>query len=132
MTRIRFYPSAACQHDRGLASVRRWDWTPNEFLHGLDLVRRAPDVGVLERGLSEKGRNRPMSDPGRQYAIYLFGGPEAKLSVALAKGRYKVEWIRPGSGEIAKTETIAAVGPVSELASPMFDPDIAVRIAQAD
>ena len=41
MTRIRFYPSAACQHDRGLASVRRWDWTPNEFLHAGTVITLA-------------------------------------------------------------------------------------------
>src|SRR5437867_364607 len=100
MTRIRFYPSAACQHDRGLASVRRWDWTPNEFLHGLDLVRRAPDVGVLERGLSEKGRNRPMSDPGRQYAIYLFGAQVARLQLDRPAGPYRAERVDPASGNV--------------------------------
>src|SRR5262249_26242195 len=59
-----------------------------DFLHGFDFVHMKPDETVVRGGLPSKGRARVLSEPGKQYAIYLFGGPEANLALALPEGRY--------------------------------------------
>jgi hypothetical protein len=99
-----------------------------DFLHGFEFVRMKPDSGVVKGGLPPKSRARVLSEEGKQYALYLFGGPEVKLLLALPKGNYKTEWINPITGKTLKTETISSSGPVTELASPKFEPDIALRI----
>ena len=71
---------------------------------------------------------RVLSEPGKQYAVYFFGGKTAKPSLALPKGSYTAEWISPLNGTVLKTETVASNGSPVELQSPEFDPDIALRI----
>jgi hypothetical protein len=99
-----------------------------QFLDGFDFVRMKPDETALKGGLPPKGRARVLSEPGKQYAVYLFGGKAAKPSLALPDGRYTAEWVSPVTGKVLKTETITASGTPVELNSPEFDPDIALRI----
>ncbi|MDB5312051.1 MAG: Myo-inositol 2-dehydrogenase [Gemmataceae bacterium] len=99
-----------------------------DFLHGFEFVRMKPDTGVVKGGLAPKGRARVLSEPGKQYAVYLFGGPEAKLSLALPAGKYKAEWVSPLTGKVLKAESVTAAGPTTELVSPKFETDIALRV----
>ena len=101
------------------------------FIHGFDFVHMHPDDTVVKGGLPAKGRARVLAETGKQYAVYLFGGPRAKLALALPPGKYKADWISPISGKVLKVETVTASGSVTQLASPKFDPDIALRVAAA-
>jgi len=103
-----------------------------DFIGGFEFVRMKPDQGVVKGGLSPKGRARVLSEAGRQYAIYLHGGPEAKLSLALPEGRYKAEWVSPISGKVLKAEDVSAGGATTELQSPKFDVDIALRVVRVE
>jgi Cellulase (glycosyl hydrolase family 5) len=103
-----------------------------DFIGGFEFVRMKPDGGVVKGGLPPKGRARVLSEAGKQYAIYLHGGPEAKLSLALPDGRYKVEWVSPLSGKVLKTEEVTAAGSATELPSPKFDVDIALRVIRVE
>jgi hypothetical protein len=103
-----------------------------DFLYGFDFVRMRPDGTVVRGGLPPKGRARVLSEPGKQYALYLFGGPEAKLALALPEGKYKVEWISPTTGKVLKSETVMATAPATEVASPKFETEIALRILAAE
>jgi Cellulase (glycosyl hydrolase family 5) len=103
-----------------------------DFIHGFDFVRMRPDGGVVKGGLPPKGRARVLSEAGKQYAVYLHGGPDARLSLALPGGRYKAEWISPASGKVLKAESVTAAASVTELHSPKFDPDIALRVIRAE
>jgi hypothetical protein len=98
------------------------------FLDGFEFIRMKPDERVLKGGLPAKGRARVLSEPGKQYAVYLFGGPSAKPSLALPAGKYVAEWLSPVSGQVLKSEAVAAKGMPVELPSPKFDPDVALRI----
>jgi hypothetical protein len=99
-----------------------------EFLEGFDFVRLKPDGDVIRSGLPTKGRARVLSEPGKQYAAYLFGGKTAKLSLALPEGKYAAEWVSPLTGKVLKSEAVTASGAPVELKSPEFDPDVALRI----
>jgi hypothetical protein len=103
-----------------------------DFIHGFDFVRMRPDGGVVKGGLPPKGRARVLSESGKQYAVYLHGGPDARLSLALPGGRYKAEWVSPASGQVLKAEKVTAAASVTELQSPKFDPDIALRVIRAE
>lgn len=99
-----------------------------EFLDGFDFTRMAPDEAVVKDGLPAKGRAHVLSEPGKQYAIYLFGGPSAKLQLALPEGKYRADWVSPTTGEVLKTETIMSTGAPVELSSPTIEPDVSLRI----
>lgn len=112
----------------GTRALRQQLKVLKDFIHGFDFIKMKPDESVVKGGLSPKGRARVLSEPGKQYAAYLFGGSEAKLSLALPAGKYTAEWVSPLTGKVLKAETITATGPTTELASPNYDPDIALRI----
>jgi hypothetical protein len=97
-----------------------------------DFVRMRPDEMVVKGGLPSKGRARVLSEPGKQYAFYLHGGPQANLVLGLPAGRYKAEWIDCLSGKVAKTDTVNAENSTTELQSPRFGPEIALRIVRSD
>lgn len=99
-----------------------------EFLDGFDFVRMKPDDAVLKGGLPAKGRGRVLSEPGKQYAVYLFGGKAATLSLALPAGTYTAEWVSPLTGKVLQSEAVTAADRPVALPSPAFDPDIALRI----
>lgn len=102
-----------------------------EFLLGFDFTRMVPDETIVKGGLLAKGRAHVLSEPGKQYALYLFGGPSAKLQLALPNGKYRAEWVSPLTGEVLKTETMMSTGPAVELNSPAFETDISLRIRSA-
>ncbi len=103
-----------------------------DFVHGFDFVRMKPAQDVVKGGLPPKGRARVLAEPGRQYAAYLFGGPEAKLALALPAGSYNAAWVDPVSGKVVKSGTVTAAGPVTEVASPKYQTDIALRLRRAE
>lgn len=103
-----------------------------DFLHGFEFISMKPDEAFVRGGLPAKGRARVLSEPGKQYAVYFFGGKTAKPVLALPAGTYKAEWISPLTGKLLKTESITAKGTPGELESPEFDPDIALRIRRSE
>ena len=98
------------------------------FLLGFDFLRMKPDEGVVKGGLNFDGKVRVLSEPGKQYAAYFFGGGSATPSLALPSGTYQADWFSPITGELLNSEAITATGKPVELTSPKFDPDVALRI----
>ena len=99
----------------------------SEFIHGFDFVRMKPDNSVIAAPLPKGVRARVLAEPGRQYAVYVFGGESVELKLKLPRGKYTATWLDPVSG---KTETamLEHSGDVAVLKSPRYKPDIAVSI----
>jgi len=104
----------------------------SDFIHGLDFTRLQPDETVVKGGLPAKGRARVLAEKGKQYAVYLLGGPAAKLQLALPAGKYRAEWVDPLAGKVLRTEEIQATNSVTELPSPRFNPDVALRLTRSE
>lgn len=104
----------------------------NEFIDRFEFVKMKPAATVVMGGLPPKSRARVLSEAGKQYAVYVFGGPELKLSLSLPQGKYKAEWISPVTGTILKSETVSVSGPPTELISPKYEVDIALRIVVSE
>jgi len=116
----------------GNLGFRRQISVLKEFLDGFDFIRMKPDETLLKGGLPANGRARVLSEPGKQYAVYFFGGPSVKPSLALPAGKYQAEWLSPLTGKLLKSEPITAKEIPVALASPEFGPDIALRIKQIE
>ena len=101
-----------------------------DFIHRFDFLRMQPDNSVLKGGLPDKAHARALVERGRQYAVYLFGGHQAKLQLALPTGTYQVEWINTKTGKTEKREQLKHDGGTCTLASPAYAEDIALRIVK--
>jgi hypothetical protein len=78
--------------------------------------------------LSEDNLIRVLSEPGRQYAIYIEKGCPEKIKFNLPAGNYKSEWVSTGDGKVIKTEQLTHSGGDLILSCPEFREDIALKI----
>ena len=99
-----------------------------DFLSGFDFIHMTPDRAVIKRGIPDKARAQALVLPGRAYAIYLSGGAHADLILDLPAGRYRVEWVKPSTGTVDKSQDIDHKGGQATLSSPRYEEDLALRI----
>ena len=122
------YP--AKQPGGGNPSFRQQMKFLKEFIHKFDFTHMQPDPSVIKGGLPEKTKAYALVERSKQYAIYLFGGPQATLALELPPGNYRVEWLNPLSGKSMQTERLKHHGGNATLVSPAYSPDIALRMVR--
>jgi len=71
---------------------------------------------------------RVLSNPGREYAIYLDGNGPTELTLDLPKGQYSAEWINVATGGVLHTESFGHAGGSRVLGSPRFTDGVALRL----
>jgi hypothetical protein len=112
------------------------------FLEGFDFIKMRPDKGFIVRGVPPGAYCRAISEPGRQYALYLHhstggrggaytvtpGRYTERLVVNLPGGRYRVEWVEPATGSVLVSESLDHGGGERTLTTPEHAVDIALRI----
>ena len=132
-------PAGSGEENKALLSALR---NLKSFLEGFEFVKMKPDHYFVRSGAAAGAYVRVLSEPGRQYALYLHhssdrnrgcyqvvpGSYKEKLEVELPEGRYSAEWVDPASGSAVSSETIDAAGGKWPLATPTYAVDIALRI----
>ena len=78
--------------------------------------------------LPPKATVQALSEAGEAYAIYIEGGAQAELVLALPPANYQAQWVDTKTGQIAKTETFNHVGGDKTLVSPDYAEDLALRL----
>jgi hypothetical protein len=114
----------------------------HDFMSGFEFVRMAPDKGFLVSGAQSPQYHRALSEPGRQYALYIHhssdkvggsytvvpGNYREELVVQLPAGPYQAEWIDPETGRGVGSETFSHDGGHRRLQTPSYKIDIALRV----
>jgi hypothetical protein len=120
-----------------------------QFINGFDFVRMRQDRGVIAAGLPPESIGRAISEPSKQYALYIHHSTYAEgrryyqpgerpqqfeLALDLPAGAYRLEWVRPADLAVLKTQVIEKHpgGKVSLETSPEHREDIALRILSID
>jgi len=112
------------------------------FLYGFDLLRMRRDQTIAVRGAPANVHCRGISEPGKQYAIYLHHSIQEKpsayivspgsyveeIEIPLPAGAYRAEWIDPATGAVVRRDEIRATGETCILGTPEHAVDIAVAI----
>jgi len=120
---------------RGLSSLKG-------FMNSFAFVRMAPDKGFLVSGLTSPSYHRAISEPGKQYALYVHhsspkvdgaytvvpGKYRENLVVKLPPGHYRADWVKPATGETMQTVTFSNGGGNRTLITPTYEVDLALRI----
>jgi hypothetical protein len=122
------YPDT--QPGGGSVALRRQLHVLKTFLESFDFTRMRPDQAVVRGGLHEGQRARVLAEPGKQYAVYVFGGTQATLRLDLPKGKYAAEWVNPLTGKTDRREEIAHDGEEVSLTSPEYAEDVALRLVR--
>jgi hypothetical protein len=101
-----------------------------EFLNNFSLVDLRPDTTAVKHAAGVVAH--ALSNPGREYAIYLDGNGPTDLTLTLPAGEYRAEWFSTKTGAIDKSENFHHAGATTILTSPPFENGIALRLARTD
>jgi hypothetical protein len=124
---------------RSLHNLRR-------FLESFDFLAMHPDIHFVVAGLSAANTHyRAISEPGRQYALYVHhatqsenaykvvpGNYQENLVVSLPPGAYNLEWVDPASSRVVDSSSFQHDGGTRTLPSPAYSVDIALRVERRE
>jgi len=129
----------APDNDRILGALR----SLKQFMQGFDFVRMKPDRDFVVGGIPSGVIYRGMSEPGRQYALYMHhsrlnrrgssyevfpGVYRENLVFNLPYGNYQAEWVNPSDGSVIASEKFAHTVGFRRMTTPEYSVDIALRI----
>jgi hypothetical protein len=126
------------ENDQLLTSLRAL----KRFLYNFDFLQMHQDRTLVAGGLSEANTYwRAISEPGKQYALYIHHSREKRgsytvapgeyhenVALRLLPGNYEAEWVNPASGSIIGHETFTHAGGNRTMAAPLYTVDIALAI----
>ena len=112
------------------------------FMNSFDFIRMKPDRNFIIHGIPEGVFYSGMSEPGKQYSLYIHHGQRKKesyyfvspgkysenLVLSLPDGTYRADWINPEDGRIIGIKTINVEKGNYTLSTPEYSVDIALRI----
>ena len=113
-----------------------------DFLYSFDFIKMSQDKGLVISGLPTTAHWRAISQPGKQYALYIHHGFWDKGGayevnpgnftenpiINLPAGTYSAAWVNPETGTILKSEEISHNGGNLTLSTPTYTVDIALRV----
>jgi hypothetical protein len=110
----------------GSASLRHQLHILSQFLQSFTLVDLRPDAHTVKRAAGATAR--VLSNPGKEYAIYLNGNGPSDLTLELPPGSYSSEWVNIATGKSEQWEKFAHKGGAKVLQTPAFQNGIALRL----
>ncbi|MBN1401910.1 MAG: hypothetical protein JXA74_13805, partial [Anaerolineae bacterium] len=112
-----------------------------DFIESYDFLRMRRDASTVVGGVPAGAYLRGISEPGRQYALYIHhsvlrppkyvvrpGAHQDNLVLSLPAGRYALEWLAPETGLVVSREQFTHRGGQVTLATPLYRIDIALRL----
>ena len=113
-----------------------------DFIYSFDFLKMHQDKKFVVGGVPAGAFCRGISEPGRQYALYLHhsagagasaytvtpGNYVEKLVLDLPSGSYRADWVDPASGRVVRTDAFSHPGGHRTFVSPQHSIDIALRI----
>jgi hypothetical protein len=111
----------------GGPSLRRSLAVLKNFLERFDLPAMVPAREIVT-SLPSGATVRVLADHGRSYAVYLLGGAPQPLTLDIAAGTYRVEWIDTLDGAVRRRQRLDHFGGPTALSPPPYEEDIALAI----
>src|SRR5271169_1012811 len=98
----------------------------SQFLQSFSVVDLRPDTRTVKHTAGATAR--VLSNPGKQYAIYLDGSGPTELTLELPRGQYSCEWLNVKTGTIEQLEDFIHEASNKVLTSPAFQNGIVLRL----
>ncbi len=113
------------------------------FMSGFDFTKMAKDSRFLVAGLGEGTLARGMSQPGKQYALYIHhsrrednggfyvanpGSYQEELAIELPAGAYVARWVDPANNQVIEAARFEHEQGLRMLRTPPYAFDIALSI----
>jgi hypothetical protein len=133
------YQYPPTQPGGGSAALRKQLRILSDFMHGFDFIRMKPAPQTIRSELPAGVAAFVLSEPGKQYAVYLCRtekaepsrGAAVELSLDLPRGRYRIEWLSPARGTVDAEDAIDHAGGERRFSTPAFAGDVALRVVRS-
>jgi len=116
--------------------------TLKKFMEGFRYITMRRDLSFLEGGVPAGAVAAGLSEPGRQYALYLHHGKavgtrsyvatpgkhQQTLTFNFPAGEYLFEWIQPADGAVLSDEKFKHDGGARSVPTPVYALDLALRV----
>jgi hypothetical protein len=126
------------ENDRLLGALQNL----KDFIYSFEFLKMHPDKSFIVSGLpASHAYSRGMSEPGKQYALYIHHSSERRgsyvvspgnyhetLMLNLPPGNYQADWVDPEHGSVIKSESFTQGSESKMLSSLTYNIDIALRI----
>jgi hypothetical protein len=112
----------------GSPALRHQLYILSQFLQSFSLPDLRPDTLTVKHAADTTPR--ALSNPGKEYAIYLDGSGPAEIILDLPPGNYSSEWLNVVTGKIDQLEKFIHKGGTKTLQSPNFQNGIALRLTR--
>ncbi|MEP7371867.1 MAG: hypothetical protein ABI675_00675 [Chitinophagaceae bacterium] len=121
------YP--ATQPGGGSIALRKQLSYLKHFIESFNFINMRPDSITITGGIPANTVSQTLSEPGKQYAVYIFGGTQANLELELPAGTYKLEWLNTLTGKYSgKTLLKQTKSGKAFITSPVYIEDVALRL----
>ncbi|MEX2233650.1 MAG: hypothetical protein WD824_15910 [Cyclobacteriaceae bacterium] len=120
------YPTT--QPGGGTPALRKQLSYLQKFISSFDYLRMKPDTTTILNSIELKGL-QVLSEPGKQYGIYISGKGPFNFQLSIPAGTYEVEFLDPLTGVSEKAQPITSTGSVT-LTTPSYTEDVAVKISK--
>jgi hypothetical protein len=112
------------------------------FLYSFDFLKMQPDKDFVVSGLTDSHTyHRAISEPGKQYALYIHHSSERRgsytvssgnyrenLVINLPRGTYQADWIDPARGLAITSDSFTQADGTRTMSTPAYAIDVALRI----
>jgi hypothetical protein len=114
----------------GSPALRKQLGILERFLSSFSLESLSPNANVVVKaeGVTEHALSTPRGD----YAIYLDGRGPSNLTLLLAAGKYKMEWLNPQTGSLTRGKEFSSDGKEMTISTPAFENGIALSLVRVD
>lgn len=113
-----------------------------QFIHSFDFIKMAPDTNFVVGGVTKPAYYRALSEPGKQYALYIHHSSEKvggaytvvpgryreDLEIDLPAGHYRADWVDAATGSAVSSVELKHEGGHCTLRTPTYQIDLALRI----
>jgi len=120
------YP--ATQPGGGSIALRKQLSYLKHFMESFNFISMRPDSVTITGGVPLNAISQTLSEPGKQYAIYIYGNTQVKLELMLPAGTYQLEWLNTLTGKYSDKILLKHKNGKAVITSPVYTEDIALRL----
>jgi Cellulase (glycosyl hydrolase family 5) len=122
------YKYPATQPGGGSIALRKQLSYLKHFIESFNFINMRPDSVTITGGVPANALFQTLSEPGKQYAIYLYRGTQVNLELTLPAGTYQLEWLNTLSGKYSGKTLFKPKSGKAVIVSPVYAEDIALLV----